>query len=479
MPSKASLRLSRTYSLESISGTFSRYTSATLHSSISAQETYADENSFLSEDLNGADDKTIGRLSRPGSLYNTFELACEKVPEPPLPDVGLRPWLAVLGGFCAQFCAFGVMNTIGLFITHYEANQLSHMSSSSISWIGSIQSGVFAFAGVICGRLNDMYGPLYLTIAGCVLLTVGFATIALCTEYYQFILAQGFCVSLGAAGLFYSTTASVSTWFAARRGIALGVAASGASIGGIVLSFLFNGMVNRVSFAAAVYAMAGVLCFFSIISVASTASRLKPTGRQPVRFFHSYIRPFYEIEFSLFTLCMFFIYLSIFVPMAFFASAALAEGLGVTVASQLIAYLNVGSFFGRIFVGVLADRINKISLFFVVTLGAGLVSCPSWYLSHTKASLTAVCVLYGFFSGGILALFATVIAGLSPVREIGTRVGTVSGTISVATLIALPIAGAITGNSAGFGGMKIYSGVFLIAGALVALGVKVKVDRKH
>ncbi|KAK9494824.1 major facilitator superfamily domain-containing protein [Lipomyces doorenjongii] len=442
---------------------FASYRSLIFQPTLAQPAMYEDEKSCINDDLH-CKRKT----------YNTIEI--DHLSNGHLPDVGLRPWLVVLGGFCGQFCSIGMINVIGIFIAYYQQNQLADLSPSAISWIGSIQSFIFSFSGLFCGHISDMYGPRWVTAGGCIFITVGMIATAFCEDYYQFLLAQSICASLGAAGLFYGTTAAISGWFSARRGLAFGVAASGASIGGICLSLIFENL-SRKSFQAAVYAMAGVLCAFSIIATVATFSRLPPPGTQRYRLVKLYIHPFLDPVFSLYTASMFLIYLGLYVPMAYFASSAIADGIPVANALQIITYFNVGSFFGRVLLGLLSDKMDKFILFSIITFIAGLVSAPFWYYSHSEATVIIVAVANGFCTGGILAMFTALVAQISPAEEIGTRIGVFSGVIAFAALASLPIAGAIVGTDGNYNGLKIYGGVVLIAGAMVAGSVSFKLSK--
>ncbi|KAK9367530.1 major facilitator superfamily domain-containing protein [Lipomyces kononenkoae] len=395
-----------------------------------------------------------------------------------LPDVGLRPWLAALGGFCAQFCSFGYMNVIGVFQTYYETHQLIDLSPSTISWIGSLQSFILAFGGLFCGRICDMYGPRWLTVPGCFLLTLGVCMTALCTEYYQFVLAQGVCSALGASALFYATTSAITGWFSKRRGLAFGVAASGASFGGISLPFVFDAVSTRASFSLAVYCVAILLFVFSFTTVVVTNSRIAPSGRQPYRFAHFYLRPYLNPVFALVTLSLAVVYLGLFVPFAFVASHAVANGLSLASAFHLVAYLNAGSFAGRLFSGMVSDKIGKFTVYILVCFMSGLVAFPFWYLSSTQAGIIIVAAAYGFASGGVLAMYPALIAHISPIREIGTRVGAVSAAIAFGALAGLPIAGSIVGGDSGntpdYSRMQIYAGVVMMSGSVIAVLAKAK-----
>ncbi|KAK9362094.1 major facilitator superfamily domain-containing protein [Lipomyces starkeyi] len=398
---------------------------------------YCSRNGYYDSKLRrGFNDLTRFRSAASAATYNTFNsFFFENIDEDAYaPDIGLRPWLAALGGFCAQFCSFGYMNVIGVFQTYYETHQLIDLSPSTISWIGSLQSFILAFGG------------LWLTVPGCLLLTLGVCMTALCTDYYQFVLAQGVCSVLGASALFYATTSAITGWFSKRRG----VAASGASLGGIALPF-----VNIV-----------------------TSSHIAPSGRQPYRFFHFYLRPYRDPVFALVTLSLTIVYFGLFVPFAFVASHAVANGLSLASAFHLVAYLNAGSLAGRLFSGLLSDKAGKFTIYILVCFMSGLLAFPFWYLSTTAPGVIVVAATYGFASGGVLAMYPAFIAHISPIREIGTRVGAVSATIAFGALAGLPIAGAIVGgeegNAAKYSGMQIYAGVVMMTGSVIAVIAKGK-----
>jgi hypothetical protein len=65
------------------------------------------------------------------------------------PDGGLTAWLVVFGGFCALFVTFGLVNVIGVFQQYYLRGPLRSYSSSTVSWITSVQVFTMIFSGSI------------------------------------------------------------------------------------------------------------------------------------------------------------------------------------------------------------------------------------------------------------------------------------------------------------------------------------------
>jgi MFS family permease len=56
------------------------------------------------------------------------------------------------------FCTLGLSNTFGVFVEYYLTHQLQGETESSISWIGSVQTFLQLFAGMLGGPLFDRYG---------------------------------------------------------------------------------------------------------------------------------------------------------------------------------------------------------------------------------------------------------------------------------------------------------------------------------
>lgn len=110
------------------------------------------------------------------------------------------------------------------------------------------------------------YFKLPFFVASCILVAATFLT-AQCTEYWHFLLCQGltigvcswilnhaFCLIQGyfqiCCGTLYGPAmAIISHWFRKRRGIALGLTATGSSVGGTVFPIAAKKLINDVGYA--------------------------------------------------------------------------------------------------------------------------------------------------------------------------------------------------------------------------------------
>lgn len=139
--------------------------------------------------------------------------------------------------------------------------------------------------GPIFGKIFDNYGVQPLLLTGAFLHVFGLMMTSICTEYYQFILAQGFCSPIGASMVFYPAMSVIPTWFFKRRAFAFGIIAAGSSIGGIVIPIMSEKLLPRVGFGWTMRIDAFLLLFLLVRSdIAQHAQKLNicrslPTSR--------------------------------------------------------------------------------------------------------------------------------------------------------------------------------------------------------
>lgn len=88
--------------------------------------------------------------------------------------------------------------------------------------------------GFFSGPLFDMgYFRLLLRI-GSILIVIGTILQAFCVEYWQLLLAQGFCIGLGMGCLAVPSVAVASSWFTSKLPMANGIIVSASGFGGYV-----------------------------------------------------------------------------------------------------------------------------------------------------------------------------------------------------------------------------------------------------
>ena len=126
--------------------------------------------------------------------------------------------------------------------------------------------------------------------------------------------------------------------------------------------------------------------------------------------------------------------------------------------------------FGRILPAYLGDKFGVFNAMIVNTAFAGVVTLALWIPASTNAPIIVYAALYGFTSGCTLSIIPAMVATLSDVRDLGVRTGSLYAISSIGVLIGSPIAGAIVNaEHGGYSGLKIFCGVFLLAGTMFAI----------
>jgi len=254
------------------------------------------------------------------------------------PDGGFHAWLVCLGTFCALISSFGWLNSVGVFQAYYQTHFLQSYSSSTISWISSVQVFIIFGGGVLFGKLFDDYGPRWLLVVGTFLQVLGLVMTAQSSEYYQIFLAQAVCSSIGASCIYYGSAGAIATWFVKKRATAFGLAATGASLGGVFFPIMVDRLVVRIGFPWTMRAVALILLVLNVVAVLTVKSLLVHK-RKPFSL-HKYLAQFQDIPFVVLLTGMTLFSLGLWLPINYLITQGRAAGISFETSQYLIPVLN-------------------------------------------------------------------------------------------------------------------------------------------
>lgn len=267
--------------------------------------------------LDGADGAHSGVLSRAISRVVTRVSTKSSWNPGPPPDGGLQAWTAgkpvtapsspstayqrppVACGHLVIMNTWGIVNSFGLFQTHYTATL--NRSPSDVSWIGSLQIFLLFFIGAFTGRLTDAGYFRHVFVLGIAFNLVGIFTASVATQYWQVVLAQGICMGLGNGCLFCPTISTVSTYFNKRRSLALGMTACGSATGGLVFPSMVRELVPAQGFPAAMRAIGYVQVATFAVALVGLKQRIPPRRSGPLVEWSAFREP----EYTLFAMAAF------------------------------------------------------------------------------------------------------------------------------------------------------------------------------
>lgn len=146
---------------------------------------------------------------------------------------------------------------------------------------------------------------------------------------------------------------------------------------------------------------------------------------------------------------------------------------------SFVVSLTEYSLLGRFSSGLISDKAGKYNVFVASCSLAGILILVMWVpVSISLPDATAVSIafaaMFGVFSGGYISLMASLVAAISPLNEIGYRNGLTFLFSAVGGLVTNPIGGAILqAGSGNWAGLKIFAGVFMIAGTMFIVAARV------
>ncbi|KAF7349864.1 MFS general substrate transporter [Mycena venus] len=387
------------------------------------------------------------------------------------PDGGLRAWLIVLGAFFSTFSTFGYVNSWGasnLSLAILLASTLPS-SSSAISWIGSVQIALTFGVAVWMGRLFDNGWFALPAACASVALVVLTVLTGQCTEFWQFLLCQGFAIGIASGVIFGPTLAIVSHWFKRRRSTALGIVAAGSSVGGLIIPILVQRLIPQIGFPWTTRVLALLLLFTTGILNLCLKRRLPPVKTSGGIFNW---KAFQSKPFTLYTLAVFVCFFGLYTRklLTYIDVSATNAGIAPSFDVYLLAIANASSGAGRIMTGLLADRIGCMSVMIPGTLLAAIVTY-AWPFATSLRSLVAVSIIYGFSSGIFVGLQAVPLIHMGDMSDVGRRTGTLFSILAISALAGPPISGAIASATGDYKAVGYYAG----SAMMVAIGILIYV----
>ncbi|KAL4888451.1 major facilitator superfamily domain-containing protein [Aspergillus ambiguus] len=356
-------------------------------------------------------------------------------------------WIVALGSFLAMF-SVGLLNATGTFQAYLEKHQLHSYSPGIISWIFGVYVFLAYFCAIQAGPVFDARGPRPLMVTGIVLTTIMLATMGNCSHYAHFLAVIGIVGGTGASMVQTSAISVISHFFQRHRGVAMGAASSGASIGGICIPLLMDKLTPRIGWSWATRVVALVCFILAVIGC------LLMRSTQPKKSGWSAVMPTLSIladpVVGLTAASIFFQEWGLFVPLNYLPSYGIDYGISTSLAHQTLSILNASSFFGRFISGLVSDRVGHFNTLFLTVTLCLVTTVGLWFSSAGSLPLLIVyCIGFGFANGSNISLAAVCVGQLCDTADYGHYYSTVYTVASFAPLTSMPIAGEILTRCSG------------------------------
>ncbi len=348
-----------------------------------------------------------------------------------------RQWLFIVSAFVLLGLFSGLNFLFGIFLNPLIDEFAWNRSTASAAY--SINMSMIAFSSMIAGGLSDKFGTRPVLLVG--LLVAGSALFLsfFINNLWQYFLFAGVMAGLGRAAIATPVQAFIQRNMTRNRGLATGLAGSGAGVGILALAPLTGYFVNVHGWRMA-YVLLGVLFMCVSIPAAlalrparqreSVGNRPKATQEAPEESTQILPeasmgmreilrrRPFWMIISSHTTDCMCHSVLIVhLVPIAIEAGVPRVQAAG------LVGILGLGTLIGRISLGLLADRIGaKRALF--TTLLTQTAPVPLLWWIDSPLAFYAIALMVGVGLGGHGTMYPVVTREYYGPKRVGILFGT-------------------------------------------------------
>jgi MFS family permease len=303
----------------------------------------------------------------------------------------------------------------------------------------------FGFSGILLGRLSDLRGIVLPVVLGTIALALGYAAAWSATSLWQFALAQGLLIGVGSAATFAPLLADTSQWFSRRRGIAVGVFASGNYLSGTVWPPILQALIEAHGWRST-YLGVGAFCLVTMLPIVLALRRPPPRHASPGTPAHRSAhapRPLALSPNALQTLLIIAgvsCCVAMSMPQVHIVAYCGDLGYGAARGAQMLSVMLACGIVSRVTFGFISDRIGGLPTLLLGSTLQGL-ALLLFLPFDGLASLFLISALFGLFQGGIVPSYAIIIREYFPAHEAGARVG---ATIT-ATLFGMALGGWMSG----------------------------------
>ena len=391
-------------------------------------------------------------------------------------------WFVAAAAFVVLFCAYGVQFSYGVFVT--GMGQELGWSRADTALPYALYVFGYSVLSAVTGRATDRFGPRPVVATGALLLGCGWGASAFVTERWQLNLTLGLVASIGMSATWVPCNATVARWFIRRRATAVALATSGISFGNLVAPPLVALMVAAAGWRTTLAVLAAVASACILIAAVFMARDPESMGLHP----DGDARPAQSGPvtgltareamradgFVLLTLIYLFNWLVIFVPLVHGAAFAEDLGLGKVVAASVISVIGLGGVVGRLFGGVLSDRVGYLPSLAMAFLCQS-ISFTLFATSSGATGLWLAALLFGLSFGSSMTVLAPLCSELFGRKHVASVVGVLFAIAATPSALGPWLAGWLYDATGG------YRMAFVIAVGLnlVSLGLSLLLQRRR
>lgn len=380
-------------------------------------------------------------------------------------------WIVVIGGFLILMC-LGVAYTWGVFIMPIAKEFGWGRGETSLAV--SILLLVFSVFMVAGGIAEKKYGPKVIASAGGILVSLGWILACFTKSLWWLYFSYGVLSGIG-TGLGYSSSISTAIkWFPDKKGLVIGIVVFGFGFGAAFIAPLAARFIELYGWRTTMLIYG--ICSGMIIIGAAQLLKAPPANWNPAAgvaqkgaglkadsYDFSPRQMLKTATFRLIFITYFIAMLAGMMVIGHISAFAIDAGYTANQAAFMLTVLAIANGLGRIFFGVLFDKIGRKNAIgaLLLFMAAGMLILSS---TLTLFAFYAAAGFIGLCFGGFLAVYPAATGDFFGARDFGINYGLVFMGYGAGCFMGPWFAGVvydITGS---------YAFAFMLAGILAAAG---------
>jgi MFS family permease len=344
-----------------------------------------------------------------------------------------NPWIVVLLCFAALSITASARQSVAIMTDDWVQTL-----GWSKTFIGSGQSVAFiviALVSPISGGLVDRYDVRILLTGGLSLVAFGLLAFAAFPSPTLYVIGYGLISGIGiAAASMHVMSAAIARLIEDRRGLAIGIADSGSTVGQVITVPLLTMALAWFSWRWGLSSM-GLACLLMAILIWVVLKPAKPIHKQShaaadnaesvgAQLKALLLSPVFHILFWSFFICGVTTTGAIethFLPYAAFC------GFPPVPASGVYGLTMALNFAGMMGAGYLADKMNRPLLLGLIYLGRSLSFIVLLNVGTSYEMMTLFAIIFGIFDYSTVPVTASLVASHLGLRSMGLSMGLISG----------------------------------------------------
>jgi MFS family permease len=397
-------------------------------------------------------------------------------------------WKMVLVAFCIDFVAVGFFfYSYGVF---FKAIAEDFGGSRLGVAIGlTVTNAVGAIAAPYVGRALDKYPLRNVMGIGALFMAFGFLGLSFVQNELQFYLVLGLFIGFGASSMGnLATSKLVTNWFDKRRGTALGIAAAGVSLSGVIMPYISAELIENFGwrqgflvYSAFTFLVVVPLIFRLVISRPEDVG-LRPDGAMPIKFDDGSILPpveksppkmrllelFKEHNFRMIVLTFSLLFCSMSATLTHMIPRLTDFGYTLVEASLVMSLCAGFGVVGKLSFGWLSDRLSVRKVMAIVIF----MQFTGQYLMFSSLDYLTFAIgasMFGYGVGGVVPMHGAVVGKTFGRDRFGAVLGLMRPAMFPIQILGVPFAGWIFDVTGSYDvAFQVFLGLYFLAALAVS-----------